>query len=306
MQKTTNDYDRVFKTMKMKHRRLFISVINEIFGKQYSRDVPIEVLPSEGFLTRQETKNGSEKIEERDSDFLIRIEDTVFLLECQSYEDGSMAIRIAEYAFIAARQSAVWRNGYAVMTMPHFSVIYVKQTNGTPRQTKIVFIFPDGQSVEYKADNILLKDYSKEEMIEKRLFPYIPFYVTRYEKELMAKDADLTPVIRDMEYFGEQIIGLQEEGELTGEEKIDLIGFINTIIVHITNGNQNEERLVKVMDGVIMETLSERLRREGKAQEIIVLYEELDKSKEDTILKLQEHLDISRDRAMEYYVNFKK
>ena len=35
MQKKTPDYDNVFKTMKSKHKRLFISDINDTFGKNY-------------------------------------------------------------------------------------------------------------------------------------------------------------------------------------------------------------------------------------------------------------------------------
>lgn len=68
----------------------------------------MNVLPSEGYLTENESADGSKEIEEQISDFLIKIKDEVYLLECQSYDDGSMAVRIAEYAFIAARQSAVW------------------------------------------------------------------------------------------------------------------------------------------------------------------------------------------------------
>ena len=34
--KRTPDYDNVFKTMKVKHKRLFISVINDVFKKNYS------------------------------------------------------------------------------------------------------------------------------------------------------------------------------------------------------------------------------------------------------------------------------
>ncbi len=49
MQKKTPDYDNVFKTMKSKHKRLFISVINDIFGKEYPLDTKVEVLPSEGY-----------------------------------------------------------------------------------------------------------------------------------------------------------------------------------------------------------------------------------------------------------------
>jgi hypothetical protein len=60
---------------------------------------------------------------------------------------------------------------------------------------------------------------------------------------------------------------LHEVGELADDEFIDLKGLINTIITHITNGNKNEGRLVKVMGGVVLETESDKLRREGRTTE---------------------------------------
>ena len=51
-------------------------------------------------------------------------------------------------------------------------------------------------------------------------------------------------------------------------ELIDLMGFVNTIITHITNGNRNEERLVKIMGGTIIETESEKWMRQGMQQGI--------------------------------------
>ncbi len=61
MQKKTPDYDNVFKTMKMKHKRLFIAVINDVFQKEYSMDTKVEILPSEGYLTESETADGSKE-----------------------------------------------------------------------------------------------------------------------------------------------------------------------------------------------------------------------------------------------------
>lgn len=55
---------------------------------------------------------------------------------------------------------------------------------------------------------------------------------------------------------------------MSDEELLDLMGFVNTIITHITNGNKNEERLVNVMGGTVIETESERQRREGIRQGI--------------------------------------
>lgn len=131
----------------------------------------MEILSSEGYLTEIETADGSKEIEEQVSDFLLRIGNEVYLLECQSYDDGSMAIRIAEYAFIVARQFAAWDIGHATIPMPRFSVIYVKKTERTPKKTTITFTFPDGQVVDYQSDNVILEDFTKENIVEKKIVP---------------------------------------------------------------------------------------------------------------------------------------
>lgn len=51
MQKKTPDYDNVFKTMKSKHKRLFISVINDVFGKEYPLDTKCEAVRNMGYRT---------------------------------------------------------------------------------------------------------------------------------------------------------------------------------------------------------------------------------------------------------------
>lgn len=269
MQKKTPDYDNVFKTMKMKHKRLFVAVINDVFDRDYPADVKVEVLPSEGYLTESETADGSKEIEEQISDFLIKIGSEIYLLKCQSYDDGSMAIRIAEYAFIVARQFAIWDIGHATVPMPQFSVIYIKRTDKTPKETTVTFIFPDGQEVDYKSNNVILDELTKEYIVKKRLFPYIPFYIARYEKSISSEGA-IDKAIEDLIYFKDEMVRLNQEGELSDGEMIDLMGLVNTIITHITNGNRNEERLVNIMGGTVIETESDKI----KIQMIIELGQE--------------------------------
>ncbi len=313
MQKKTPDYDNVFKTMKSKHKRLFISVINDIFDKEYPLDAKVEVLPSEGYLTESETADGSKEIEEQISDFLIKIGSEVYLLECQSYDDGSMAIRIAEYAFIVARQSATWDIGQATIPMPRFSVIYVKRTERTPKNTTITFRFPDGQEVKYESENVIIEEFTKEYIVEKRLFPYIPFYIARYEKEI-ASEGNIENAVNDLEYFRDEMSRLYKTGELSDEELLDLTGFVNTIITHITNGNKNEERLVSVMGGTVIETESEKLRREGIKQGIsqgeakmLIKMGKKDGLDDATILKrMQEWIGLSLEQAATYLEQYGK
>ena len=313
MQKKTPDYDNVFKTMKSKHKRLFISVINDVFEKEYPLDTKVEILPSEGYLTESETADGSKEIEEQISDFLIKIGSEVYVLECQSYDDGSMAIRIAEYAFIVARQFATWDIGHATIPMPRFSVIYVKRTERTPKTTKITFTFPDGQEVNYESTNVILEEFTKEYIVEKKLFPYIPFYIARYEKDMIS-EGSIENAERDLEYFRNELVRLYEAEELTDYELIDLKGFINTIITHITNGNKNEERLVSIMGGKVIETESERLIRQGisqgisqgKAQLLIELGQEEGLDDAALLKRIQERIGVSLEQAAAYLEQYGK
>ncbi|MFG6343764.1 MAG: hypothetical protein K1W35_08300 [Lachnospiraceae bacterium] len=303
--KKTPDYDNVFKTMKMKHKRLFISVINDVFKKNYPTDMNVEVLPSEGYLTENETPDGSKEVEEQISDFLIRIGSDVYLLECQSYDDGSMAIRIAEYAFIVARQFATWDIGHATIPMPRFSVIYVRRTDRTPKTTTITFVFPDGQIVDYRSDNVILEELTKEYIVERRLFPYIPFYIARYE-EAIASEGVIDQAVDDLIYFRDELIRLHQENELSDGEAIDLMALVNTIVTHITNGNENEGRLVNIMGGTVLELESERLIKCGKAQMIIELGQE--EGVEDGIIidRLQKRLGLSLEKAKTYLAEYGK
>ncbi len=304
MQKKTHDYDNVFKTMKSKHKRLFISVINDIFGKDYPVDADVTILPSEGYLTESETVDGSREIEEQISDFLLKIGQEVYLLECQSYNDDSMAIRIAEYAFIAARQSAVWDIGHATIPMPRFSIIYIRKTDKTPKATTITFTFPEGQTVDYEFENVILENLTKEYIVEKRLFPYIPFYIARYEKDITS-EGNVDRAIEDLTYFKDALLRLRGTAELSDAEMIDLMGFVNTIITHIANENKNEERLVNVMGGTIIETESEKWVRQGMQQgmrqgqaKMIVELGQDDGQDDETILKrLREKIGLSLEEA---------
>ena len=143
-------------------------------------------------------------------------------MECQSYDDGSIAIRIAEYAFIVARQFAVWDIAHATIPMPRFSIIYIKRTDKTPKTTTMTFTFPDGQTMDYKSDNVILEELTKEYIIDKKLFPYIPFYIARYEKDI-SSEGEIEKVIGDLVYF-------------------------------------SEERLVNIMGGTVIETESDKIK----------------------------------------------
>lgn len=267
MPKSNNDYDDIFKTLKYNHKSLFISLINKAFNKSYPLNIVPTILPTDSYIENPDT----DKIEERESDLLMSICGDTYLIECQSYEDGTMAIRIAEYAFLSARNSAVWENGRVILNMPAYVVVYIKSSEHTPLYTEITLKFPNGESVNYDCKNILLKDISKEDMISDRLFPYIPFYITRYENEICNK-GNIDSALSDLLYFRTELTKLYQNNELSPEELLDIMNYINRIIKHIADGNEYEERMVSIMGGTVEETPSQKLKRLEDEKNILSLF----------------------------------
>ena len=152
---------------------------------------------------------------------------------------------------------------------------------------------------------MILEELTREYIIEKKLFPYIPFYIARYEKDIVTGD-DIDAAVGDLVYLKNEIIRLHDESELSDLEMTDLIGFIKTIITHITDGNKNEERLVNVMGGRIIETQTEIWMKQGKAQMIVELGQEDGLSDEAVLNRLQEKIGLSLEEAKEYLEQYGK
>ena len=91
--------------------------------------------------------------------------------------------------------------------------------------------------------------------------------------------------------------------ELTDDELIGLKGFVNTIITHITNGNKNEERLVNIMGGTVIETESDKI----KIRLIIELGQEDGLDDEAILKRLQEKIiGLPLNRAEAYLKQYGK
>ncbi len=163
--------------------------------------------------------------------------------------------------------------------------------------------------MDYKSDNVILEELTKEYIIEKMLFPYIPFYIARYEKDVISGD-NIEAVVDDLTYFRNEIIRLNNESELSDGEMADLMRFVNTIITHITNGNKNEERLVNIMGGRVIETQTEIWIRQGMEQEeakMLIKLGQKDGLSDAAILNsLQEEIGVSIERAEAYLQQYGK
>ena len=299
-----NDLDSVFKTLRSRYLRLFIPVINDIFGKDYPMDTPVARLPGSGVLTDGKNAEGEEQVRERIPDAVIRLGDESYILECQGYADGSLVIRIVEYAFVSALRSAEQGPDRIRLEFPHFAVTYVRHLPSAPRETEVTFALPDGQSMAYRVRGIHLEDLSREYILEHELYAYVPFYITRYEKELV-QEGDTTQAEEDLIYFWERLIQRCRDGRLTEAELRDLANTSKKIITHFTDGNKKERRLMELIGGgkILWDLPSDKLRWAEEEALAKGLAEGLRKGTEQerlaSIQNLMDTLKLSAQEAMD-------
>ena len=89
-------FDTVYRTMATKMPTLMVPLINEVFGTNYRSDRKIEQLRNEFY-----EKNGKVI-----TDSIFRIGDKLYPIELQSTEDQTMALRMIQYDFAIALNSA--------------------------------------------------------------------------------------------------------------------------------------------------------------------------------------------------------
>lgn len=74
--------------------------------------------------------------------------------------------------------------------------------------------------------------------------------------------------------------------------------------MHITDGNEHEERLVKIMGGIVIETESEKLisqgMLQGQAKMIIELNQEAGKDDEVILKQMKEKLGLSGKKPLPF------
>ena len=110
-------FDDVFRTMAQKMPFLMIPLINEAFGTEYGENQTFEQLRNEFF----------ESYGKIISDSILKIDENIYHIECQSRRDGGMAIRMLEYDMaIALEHTMSDEDGRISIRFPKSCVVYIR------------------------------------------------------------------------------------------------------------------------------------------------------------------------------------
>lgn len=254
-------FDDVFRTMVERMPQLVIPLINEVFGTNYDGNEEIVPVHNE-----HQTKSG-----EVITDSCLMIRSKMYHIECQSRPDTVMAVRMIEYDFAIALNNVVQNEEVYEMEFPKSCTLYLRHTRNTPDELKVRVYFgnrtEDGrESIVYTTPVVKVQNYTKDEIFQKKLLLFLPFYIMRYENQF----TEIRENSAKLEQFLTEYDNIREELEKVCSEKseAELYTDLMELIIKISDYMlKSEEDLKKkvggIMGGKVLKLRSEELREEG-------------------------------------------
>ena len=247
---------------------LLIPVINEVFDKHYTGSEKIIQHPNEHFINQQD---GESQKRITDSSFTIIDKDgheEHFIIEVQSTPDNSMIIRIFEYATQIALDAAVIENNKMTVSIPNASIIFLRSNSATP-DNMIIEIKTSGGNVSFTVPVLKVKSYSLSDILDKRLYFLLPFYIFNREKNFPIYNNNESELEKLKQEYNKFMSGLDkavDNGEISVYYRRVIIDMSKKVLENIARKYYNLQRGVNaVMGGRVLEHEGKIILNQGIA-----------------------------------------
>ena len=258
-------YDDVFRTLLERCSKLIIPVINEIFKTDYSMDEEITLISNEHYIIE-----GDGDTVKRITDSCIKVAKRLYHIECESNPQTGMEIRMMEYDFHIALSGWRREGDIAVLRFPESAVLFLRHNSNSPDELKVKLIMPDGKEVFYTVPVVKVQEYTKEEIFDKKLLFFIPYYIMRFEKDIKRIDeeeAELQKIKLEYEDIYNRLCNLENNKEIDYVYLHNLISLMAKLINIVAKDASNVKReVITVGGGRVLELESDRILQRGITQ----------------------------------------
>ena len=262
---TGSPYDDVFRTLQNDCPELLIPVVNDIFRTDYAagRD-QVVVRNNEFFFTAPDGEQTKVV-----SDSHVMIGGSHYHMECQSTADGTMVVRMFAYDVQIAMRHARMAGDVYMVEFPRSAVFYLRSTRNTPDSMEVQLYVPE-DSCRYQIPAIKIEDYSVDDLFERKLYFFLPFYIFFYEKDFAEYEADESRR-RELEQV---FCGIRERLEQACVQGMISEYFVKTLLAMSLKVIRNltkkytgiSERLGEIMGGKILEYEAKTIMNEGRRE----------------------------------------
>ena len=249
---------------------LIIPVVNLYFNENYTGNEKITFSKNEHYLAHSDS---TEDKRVTDSSFVITRADKTkkrYHIECEEQLNGSILVRIFEYDAQIALDDRTIDGAELTVSFPHSAVMALRYAEKSPDTMKINVVTPSGQT-SYMVPIIKVQQYSLDELFEKKLLFFLPFYIFSHEKELAECDSNEAKLeqLKDV-YKGirTRLDDLQQAGEIDGFMKKAIYTMINHVMALIAQKYENVRKGVEpIMGGKIIEYEAKTIRNAALKEE---------------------------------------
>mgnify|MGYP005888300351 CR=1 FL=1 len=260
-------YDDVFRTLLTDCTALIIPVVNELFHTSYTGKETIHLLQNEHFI---KLPDGNEQERITDSSFeILGRERKRYHVECQSTEDGSMIVRMFEYDTQLALENREVTAGALVVHFPDSAIVALRHTKNTPEVMTVMIRTPGGE-VSYAVPVLKVRQYTVEEIFEKKLYFLIPFHIFVYEKdfkELEENKKKLKQLEEEYAAIRERLEIACQMGDLTEYPKVVILAMSRKVIEHLAAKYEKVAKGVsQQMGGKVLNYEAKDILNRGRAE----------------------------------------
>ena len=268
-------YDDAFRTMLNDCSALIIPVVNLYFNENYTGKEEIIFSKNEHYLAHSDS---TEDKRVTDSSFVITRADKTkkrYHIECEEQLNGAILVRIFEYDAQIALDDRTIDGAELTVSFPHSAVMALRYAEKSPDTMNINVVTPGGQT-SYMVPIIKVQQYSLDELFEKKLLFFLPFYIFSHEKELPecnSNEAKLEQLKDVYHHIRSRLDELQRAEEIDGFVKNAICSMSNHVMALIAQKYANVRKGVEpIMGGKIIEyeakTIRNKALQEGVEQGI--------------------------------------
>ena len=260
-------YDDVFRTLLERCEKLIIPVINEVFKTNYSMEEEITLISNEHYIVETDGKTVK-----RVTDSCIKLKNRLYHIECESNPKTGIEISMIEYDFHIALSNWKREGDRAILRFPESAVLFLRHNSKSPDKLKVKLIMPDGNKANYTVPVVKVQNYTKEEIFDKNLLFFIPYYILRFEEDMKridSEETELKKLAQDYEDIYSKLCALQARNSIDYTYLHDLISLTERLIDVVAKDSQNVKREVIAMGGgKVLEMESDKILQRGIEQGI--------------------------------------
>lgn len=297
--KVHTPFDDVFRTLSVDCSSLLIPVVNEIFKVDYDSSALVEQRQNEHF---SHGDDGMLKKIISDANFIVlekNGESRSYQVECQSRMDNSILIRLFEYATATAMEGGQLEGNTLHITYPKSALVYLRHTAQTPDDMEVALETPGG-TITWQIPVIKSQTYSVDDIFEKHLYLFIPFYLLTYEKRLSAIEGDKEAICAMKGVYEDIFERLEEavrQGELNTYQMLAIRNMSKRICDYMTEKyHRINEEVRAVMGGQVLDYEAKQIWRQGNEKG---LTQGIAQGTAAAIRNLMKSLSFTEEQAME-------